>query len=218
MASHEISSLVPENQMPPENQQPRSDQKMPLPTNRIRSSIPRGPKSDPEKEKWDYPSEQMFYNALRKKGWQGVQEEDISAIVAIHNTTNERAWAEVLRWEISLHGLKMENPPRLEKFRGKYKEISPKARLKMFFQGVKRPFDRHDWIVNRDGKKIRYIIDFYDGKQQLSHPVAMHLDVRPALDSPSACIDRLRMFFGFVPTLDEVYEENPKLENRMEHE
>ena len=112
----------------------------------------------------------------------------------------------------------MDNLPRLEKFRGKYKEISPKARLKMFFQDVKRPFDRHDWIVNRNGKQVRYIIDFYDGKQTASHAVTMHLDVRPALDSPGACFDRLRMFLGFVPTLDEVYESHPHLKNRMEKE
>ena len=67
MASHEVAELVPENQMPPENQRPREDQTKPLPTGRIRSSIPRGPSSEADKEKWDYPSEQMFYNALRKK-------------------------------------------------------------------------------------------------------------------------------------------------------
>lgn len=67
MASHEIDSLVSENQMPPPNQRPAPDQEKPLPTNRIKSSIPRGEKSEPEKEKWEYPSEQMFYNALRKK-------------------------------------------------------------------------------------------------------------------------------------------------------
>ena len=25
------------------------------------------------------------------------------------------------------------------------------------------PFDRHDWIVDRCGKHVRYIIDYYDG-------------------------------------------------------
>ena len=67
MASHEVDSLVSENQMPPPNQRPHPDQKKALPTNRIRSSIPRGSEPEPEKEKWDYPSEQMFYNALKKK-------------------------------------------------------------------------------------------------------------------------------------------------------
>lgn len=112
----------------------------------------------------------------------------------------------------------MENPPRLERFRGKYLELSPKARFKMFFQGVKRPFDRHDWVVNRDGKQVRYIIDFYDGKQQFSHPLSMHLDVRPALDSVGAFWDRARMFLGFVPSLEEVYKKNPNVSNRMSHE
>merc|ERR1712137_516816 len=204
MADHEVKALQKDNRMPAPNQQPHPDQSKPLPTHRVRSSIPRGAAPEPDKEKWEYPSEQMFYNALRKKGWQGVKEDDIPAIVAIHNTTNERAWAEVLRWEVSLHGSHLEKPPRLEKFRGKYKEISPKARMKMFFQGVKRPFDRHDWIVNRNGEQIRYVIDFYDGKQQ-SSAVTMHLDVRPALDSFGACWDRFRMFLGFVPTLEEVY-------------
>ena len=27
------------------------------------------------------------------------------------------------------------------------------------------PFDRHDWIVDRCGKDVRYIIDYYDGGQ-----------------------------------------------------
>ena len=25
------------------------------------------------------------------------------------------------------------------------------------------PFDRHDWIVDRCGKHVRYVIDYYDG-------------------------------------------------------
>ena len=26
------------------------------------------------------------------------------------------------------------------------------------------PFDRHDWVVDRCGTEVRYIIDFYTGK------------------------------------------------------
>jgi len=146
-----------------------------------------------------------------------VQEEDVSAIVAIHNTTNERCWAEILRWEVGLHARELDQPPRLEKFQGKYRELSPKARMKMFFQGVKRPFDRHDWLVHRNGRSVRYVIDFYDG-QANGAAVSMHLDVRPALDSVGAVWDRFRMFLGFVPTLDEVYVDYPHLANRMQHE
>ena len=58
------------------------------------------------------------------------------------------------------------------------------------------PFDRHDWIVDRNGTEIRYIIDFYTGQQHKygRHPVAaiaMHLDVRPALDSVQSIFARL---------------------------
>lgn len=141
----------------------------------------------------------------------------MSAIVAIHNTTNERCWAEVLKWELVFHADEYKAAPRLVKFGGKYKQISPKARIKMFFQGVKRPFDRHDWIVQRGDKQVRYIIDFYDGMQSGAVPLAMHLDVRPAVDSFSAVIDRFRMFLGFAPTVSEIYEKYPHLANRMEH-
>ena len=66
MASHgEVYSK--ENNMPAPNQQPAPDQQAVLPTNRIKSSIPRGVAPEPNKEKWEYPSEQMFYNALRRK-------------------------------------------------------------------------------------------------------------------------------------------------------
>ena len=67
-----------------------------------------------------YPSEQMFFNAMRRKGW-SPREEDmarcalrtrsamrcllcVSSVVAIHNTVNERAWREVLAWEVLHHG------------------------------------------------------------------------------------------------------------------
>ena len=47
------------------------------------------------------------------------------------------------------------------------------------------PFDRHDWIVDRCGTQVRYVIDFYTGKSDPNNPRAMafHLDARPALDN-----------------------------------
>lgn len=33
---------------------------------------------------WVYPSEQMFYNAMKRKGWTPA-EDDMAAVVAIHN-------------------------------------------------------------------------------------------------------------------------------------
>ena len=60
-------------------------------------------------------------------------------------------------------------------------------------QGYKMPFDRHDWVVDRCGEEVRYVIDFYNGVPAPGMPIAMHVDVRPALDSFQAALDRLRM-------------------------
>lgn len=45
------------------------------------------------------------------------------------------------------------------------------------------PFDRHDWIVDRCGTHVRYVIDFYTGRQtEGPGKMAFYLDVRPAVD------------------------------------
>ena len=53
------------------------------------------------------------------------------------------------------------------------------------------PFDRHDWIVDRCGKEVRYVIDYYDsGIVDKETYQFSALDVRPALDSFGAFWDR----------------------------
>lgn len=54
------------------------------------------------------------------------------------------------------------------------------------------PYDRHDWIVDRCGKDVRYIIDYYDGGTGSKHQKVAVLDVRPALDSFDNAWDRTR--------------------------
>ncbi len=73
----------------------------------------------------------------------------------------------------------------------------------MLLQGYKLPFDRHDWVVDRCGQEVRYVIDFYNGVPQPGSeaPVAMHLDVRPALDSWEALYDRLSVQFKWASSL-----------------
>ena len=85
-------AIDPSNMMPAPNQQPRSGQQLSLSQERVKSTIPRG---SAECE-WVYPSEQMFYNALHRKGKaDGVQEHLMNSVVAIHNNMNERAWKQV---------------------------------------------------------------------------------------------------------------------------
>ena len=45
------------------------------------------------------------------------------------------------------------------------------------------PFDRHDWVVDRCGTRMRYVLDFYTGKSPIAGNLAFYIDARPALDN-----------------------------------
>ena len=55
------------------------------------------------------------------------------------------------------------------------------------------PFDRHDWIIDRCGKDVRYIIDYYDGGKINEKYMFALLDVRPAMDSWDNIWDRMKV-------------------------
>ncbi|KAM6953650.1 holocytochrome c-type synthase-like [Aplochiton taeniatus] len=183
--------IDPTNMMPPPNQLPAADQPFPLPVNRAESTIPRAG-SD---QKWVYPSEQMFWNAMLRKGWRWREDDldpqDMRNIIKIHNTNNEQAWQEILKWE-ALHAKECPCGPSLKRFGGKAKEFSPRARVR-HWMGYELPFDRHDWIVDRCGKEVRYVIDYYDGEINRDTYEFSVLDVRPAFDSIDAVWDRMRV-------------------------
>jgi len=212
------------------NQRPIfQDQAIPLSTHRVVSSIPKSdsvpapahqknlrPNNDSESHvdnNWVYPSEQQFYNAMRKKGWSAPNEEDMTTVIKIHNAVNEQSWKEVKRWEKELNDC---DDPKLVRFMGRPKDISPKAWVYSNLLFYKPPFDRHDWFVESTRKNnensadevisTRYVIDFYEGKSKktgnensesnlppMMSPVSMYLDVRPALDNPHNFLDRAKM-------------------------
>ncbi len=65
------------------------------------------------------------------------------------------------------------------------------------------PFDRHDWYVSRtlpDGRvqERRYVIDYYGGGVQDTGEPVFYLDIRPALDTPSAAVERAMRWGGDV--------------------
>lgn len=168
---------------------PAQSQRMLLETHRQRSSIPRAGtngdsgQSEAQEQHWVYPSEQQFYNALRRKGWH-PDERDVPTVLRIHNQVNEACWQKIQRWE-SHAG---EPSPQLVHFAGRGSTFSPKARM-LNALGYTLPFDRHDWVVQRaDGTSRRYVLDFYRGRGASQ---AMHLDIRPALDSPAAVLERV---------------------------
>lgn len=206
------------------SQHPAPGQRVHLSTQRVVSSIPRGdardgddvvlshstvPSHQPaDSNRWQYPSEQQFYNAMLRKGYRPPVD-SIPSVLQIHNAVNERSWQQVRRWERELHD---NHEPKLVKFVGRPKDLSPRAWWNSRVLMTEEPFDRHDWYVEDargGGEPRRYVIDFYEGMDgnggvpsdrthvapaPTSRPPSMYIDVRPALDNPSAAMDRMTMF------------------------
>lgn len=187
------TAINTDNMMPPPNQRPAPDQPFPLPTARQKSTIPKSGAA----ENWEYPSQQMFWNAMLRKGWRWNEDnlapKDMDHIIRIHNANNEQAWQEILKWE-AMRAEEGHPMPRLKRFGGKAKEYSPRARIRSWL-GYELPFDRHDWIVDRNGQEVRYVIDYYDGGKVNTDFQFTILDVRPALDSFQAFSDRMKVWY-----------------------
>jgi len=171
----------------------------PLPTSRVTSTIPRAPltpnintavpAANNEQETgasasghWIYPSEKQFFDALKRKNF-NARPEDMASIVPIHNAVNERAWKEILQWEAGRGGDKC-GGPKLASFSGKNEQMTPRARINTLL-GYTAPFDRHDWVVDRCGTRVDYVIDFYEGRNERvpGKPLNFYLDVRPKLNT-----------------------------------
>lgn len=94
-----------------------------LPNDRETSSIPRADGSN-----WVYPSQAQFYAAMERKN-HNPSAPDMKVIVPIHNAVNERAWAEVMKWEVGQGGEKC-GGVKLVSFKGRPKDLTPRARWK----------------------------------------------------------------------------------------
>jgi len=97
--------------------------------------------------------------------------------------------------------------PKLSRFMGRPKDMSPKAAfhqvLGMLYPSkfkTEPPFDRHDWFIQRKyGNReieVRYVIDFYSAPDDEDGEPVFYLDVRPAIDTPTAATERLMRFYG----------------------
>lgn len=181
-------------------QSPHPGQRLPLSTYRSESTIPRGQEVENkphhqlgfDSSRWVYPSEQQVFNAMKRKGWGGIEEEAIPSFLQVHNSVNERSWRELCNWE-SNRGSNNHDNIQLVRFEGRPKDLSPKAWIwsNLLFQ--ERPFDRHDWYIDNgvDHEK-RYVLDFYmteDDTARGGMP-RVEIDVRPALDTPQAFVQR----------------------------
>ena len=102
-----------------------------------------------------------------------------------------------------------EEEPKLVRFMGRPNEPTPKARMLGFMAWLypsqfpdNPPFDRHDWYVQRaEGEKkkeVRYVIDYYSGPPEPTGEPVFYLDVRPAIDTPTAACERMLRWGGDV--------------------
>ncbi|KAF2759441.1 cytochrome c and c1 heme-lyase [Pseudovirgaria hyperparasitica] len=135
---------------------------------------------------WIYPSPKMFYEAMKRKK-HSPEPATMDAIVPIHNAVNERVWTEIKTWEHGWGTDACEGPfggTFLESFHGMGDQLSPKARVNSWL-GYAKPFDRHEWVINRCGRRVEYLIDFYAGRDEgvPGKSLNFYLDVRPKLNS-----------------------------------
>ncbi|KKA29672.1 hypothetical protein TD95_001360 [Thielaviopsis punctulata] len=137
--------------------------------------------ADPVSGNWIYPSEKMFFDAMKRKGLD-ARANDMKTVVPIHNAVNERAWQEIKEWEAPYLAASKCAGPKLHSFAGLSTQLTPRARFNSLL-GYQTPFDRHDWVVDRCGQTIDYVIDFYPGKPKPNGMPSFYLDVRPKLNS-----------------------------------
>lgn len=162
-----------------------------LSQDRVISSIPRTNVDS----NWIYPSEKQFFNAMLRKNW-NPEENDMKTVVPLHNLVNEVTWKYILNWEKDIKGNKL-GDIKLTSFKGDASKLTPRAFIGHYIFGRDLPFDRHDWIVNRNGLEIEYVIDFYTTQpiNEGDEP-KFYLDVRPKLNSFEGCKMRLYRALG----------------------
>jgi len=164
------------------------------------------------------------HNFLNEGAWQEIEEwERIFGKGLVHGwevcsqgeqgIAMDRAKSEMLaarRRALGLADPDEEVRPKLVRFMGRPSEPTPKARILSALGyvmpekfGGEPPFDRHDWYVARkqpDGsvKQVRYVIDYYGGGVQATGEPVFYLDIRPALDTPTAAVERAMRWGGDV--------------------
>ena len=70
----------------------------------------------------------------------------------------------------------------MESFANKNDRLTPTARLNTLL-GFTAPFDRHDWVIDRCGTRVDYVIDFYAGRADGKPGPSFYLDVRPKFNT-----------------------------------
>ena len=108
---------------------------------------------------WVNPSANSLYRALKRKH-KAIDPTDALAVSTVHNAVTDNTWQCILEYE-QHHAAACPQGPTLARFYGMDGVYSAKAKFVNGVLGGPLPFDRHDWIVDRCGKEVRYVIDYY---------------------------------------------------------
>ncbi|KAE8148836.1 cytochrome c/c1 heme lyase-domain-containing protein [Aspergillus avenaceus] len=152
------------------------------------------------------------HNFLNEGAWQ-----EIIGWERLFSNGLKEGWEKCRRGEdnIALDAVKedmagtQQSQPRLLRFKGRPQELTPKAQILQALGwlypakfGTNPPFDRHDWFVMRQTpagpKEVRYVIDYYSGPPEPTGEPVFYLDIRPAIDTPSAAVERMMRWGGDV--------------------
>jgi cytochrome c heme-lyase len=97
LSTSRVVSSIPRSSLPPSS--------FPSPPNACPVNHEQETGSDNATGNWIYPSEKMFFDAMRRKGKAGgSREADMRTVVPMHNAVNERAWNEIRAWEAPYMG------------------------------------------------------------------------------------------------------------------
>ena len=149
--------------------------------------------NSPDGRYWVNPSANALYRALDRKQ-KGIHSDDAASVSMVHNAVTENTWSCIMEYEEAYqHSCPQ---PTLARFYGMDGIYSIKARFFHRIMGAPLPFDRHDWIIDRCGRQVRYIIDYYsiEEDEENGGTVSYNIDARPA-PTISGLMDRGRMAF-----------------------
>lgn len=171
--------------------EPKYSTPVELPTDREILSIPR----TDALSNWVYPSQKQFFEAMKRKKW-NPEAADMETVVPIHNHVNELAWRHIQNWERAYleESRQKCGGISLTSFKGDSKKLTPRAWIKLTVFNYEKPFDRHDWTVDRCGVQVPYVIDFYSSGEK----GGVFVDVRPKVQSWEGVKLRLGRALGWA--------------------
>jgi len=147
--------------------------------------------NSPEGNYWVNPTGDQIMRACARKN-KNFDDKVKNEVAMIHGDVTAKTWQQIMEYE-GLHSRSCKFP-KLARFSGRQDEFTMKARLLMWL-GFPPPFDRHDWVVDRCGKEVRYIIDYHsppDSTSLSDGSSEVVIDARPAF-TLGGIRDRVRL-------------------------